>query len=265
MKVECSECGHLGPAEEVRQGADGIEVVCGACGATNALEAQGGGASEAETADGDEGAKDLETTDDDEAEVPDLEYDTPDPSSYGSRELTLDEEEALDRLIPEQGAGIRCPKCAALLPGDIDNCDRCGLNLDEARQYDDGEAPWQQPPEGLESEHERAELLWSTYRETRDPGDLAEFVEFVDEHRVYEMAIRRLRSYLVDEPDDEAVHQALGELASGVQSQIVAARAQAEADAEELNEEIKRFKRRVAAGIILGGAVLLAIIVSIIW
>lgn len=263
MKVECSECGHLGEAEEVRQGEDGIEVVCEACGATNALEAGDHGASDAESFDGREEAE--KGAEADEPDVPDLEYETPDPSSYGSRELTLDEEEALDRLIPEHGAGIRCPKCAALLSGEVENCERCGLNLDEARHYEDGEAPWQQPPEGLESEHERADLLWSTYRETGDPNDLAEFVDFVDEHRLYEMAIRRLRFYLVDEPDDEAVHQALGELASGVQSQIVAARAQAEADAEEFNEDIKRFKRRVAAGIILGGVALVAIIVSIIW
>lgn len=265
MKVECSECGHLGPAEEVRQGEGGIEVVCESCGAANALEGDGEGAAESGSVDGDESPERAGATEDGEADVPDLEYKTPDPSSYGSRELTLDEEEALERLIPEQGAGIRCPKCAALLPGDIENCDRCGLNLDEARHYDDGEAPWQQPPDGLESEHERADLLWSTYRETGDPDDLAQFVDFVDEQRLYEMAIRRLRFHLVDEPDDEAVHQALGELATGVQSQIVAARAQAEADAEELNEEIKRFKRRVAAGIILGGVVLVAIIVSIIW
>jgi ribosomal protein L40E len=265
VKVECSECGHLGPAEKVLQGEDGIEVVCESCGATNALETEEGQASDSGSVDRDLGADERATSDGGDADVPDLEYETPDPSSYGSRELTLDEEEALHRLVPEQGAGIRCPKCAALLPGDVENCERCGLNLDEARHYDEGEAPWQKPPEGLESEHEQAELLWSSYRETGDSDDLAEFVDFIDEHRLYEMAIRRLRFYLVDEPDDEAVHQALGELASGVQSQIVAARAQAEADAEELNEEIRRFKRRVAAGIILGGVILVAIIVSIIW
>ncbi len=269
MKVECSQCGHLGPAEEVRPTDDGVVVVCAACGEASPLDGGDGepaGGAEAESAEARSGG-DAGPEEDGGAEpdIPDLEYQRPDPSTYGSRELTIDEEEALERLIPERGAGIRCPKCAALLPGDADNCQRCGLDLDEAYRYEEGEAPWQQPREGLEAEYERAELLWSAYCEGGAAGELAQFVDFVEEHRLYEMAIRRLRFHLVDHPDDESVQQALGELASGVQSQIAAARAQAEADAEELNQEIKRFKRRVAAGIIFGGVLVVVIIASIVW
>ena len=277
MKVECSQCGHLGPAADVRQGDDGVVVVCEECGAANPLD---GGAGEGESGgtedEGAEEAADGEQEAIDAAAIAGAEAaaalsggsdeeSPPDPSEYGSRDLTLEKEQALDRLVPDRGPGLRCPKCAKLQRADAENCERCGLHLDEARQYDDGEAPWEQPPSGKDAEFERAQLLWSAYEESGDPDDLADFVGFVSEHMFYEMAIRRLRFYLVDHPEDAAAHEALGELASGVQSQIVAARAQAEADAEELNRDIKQFKRRVAAIIVILGAVTILIVANLVW
>lgn len=286
MEFRCSECGHIGPAETVRQTGDGVELECAECGATSPLDVEDEeddaaeeSASESEGDGAAEGAAPERPPESDAfeaaADVSDrgsggrATFDAADSggtsSASESQTLRVPNEEAVDRLVPETGPGLRCPKCAKLLPADADNCVRCGLDLAEGRAYDDGEAPWEQPPAGDEGEFERAQLLWETFAEEGDAGKLEEFVEFVEEENLYETAIRKIRFYLVDHPDDDAVHEALRELVAGVQSQLQSARAKAEVDAEELNEEIQSFKRKLILTVLGLWLIAVTIFVYIFW
>ena len=282
MKFECSHCGHLGEAEEVRPSGGGVEVVCAECGEASGLEVGSGDSDETEASEaGDESdASDLSEAPDSRQsadllsgeertteiagfEVP-AEPDV-DPSSFGSADMTLSNDRAMENLRPQSGAGIRCPKCAKLLRADAQNCVQCGLDIDEARRYDDGEAPWEQPRPGMEEQHEQATLLWEAFEEDQTDEKLRRFVDFVDEERLYEMGIRKLRFYLVDHPDHDVALEGLRECAVGVQGQIHSARAQAEAKADELNSNIKVFKRRLIVGAIVVITISTVVLLAIVW
>lgn len=257
MKFECSACGHLGEAEEVRPSGGGIEVVCAACGEANVLEMDG--------ADDDEDAEEAVEEEAGVEDLPDSVRSGLQEKGYGPTNLKMPSDEALERLKPELGPGLRCPKCAKLLRADAENCVRCGLNQEEARRYADGEAPWETPLPGQEAAFEQADLLWSAFEEAPDDEKLANFVELVREEGLYELGIRRLRFHLVDRPEDQKALEALRELAVGIQSHITAARAKAEANADAMNRNIKQFKRRVIVGVLVVGTAIVAILVNIVW
>lgn len=174
-------------------------------------------------------------------------------------EAELDADETLERLVPETGQGRRCPKCANLLPEHAENCTRCGLSLAEAADYAPGEAPWERPPAGKADAQRHAGTLWQDVEETPNAENLERFVSYVRDEGLFEYGIRRLRFYLVEHPDDEAVVQALADLASGMESRLVASRARAETDAEEFQEDLSRMKRilvMVVAALWVIGAIL---------
>lgn len=275
MEFRCSTCGHIGPADEVRPTGEGVEVVCAECGEASPLDV-GKAAGEGEPS---EPGQSAEPPAEPDGPTPDPEMLAKSTSGQeerrsgrrrardvlGTHDMTLDEEDALERLIPEQGSGLRCPKCAALLAADVENCTQCGLHIDDARGYDRGEAPWEQPPEGREEVYEQAYLLWESFEEESSSANLQRFVGFVKEEGLFEMAIRRLRFHLIDEPDNEEVLEALRDLGVGVQGQIAQAKARAQASAEELNADISRLKRRIAWAIIGLWGVAIALAVYVFW
>lgn len=286
MEFRCSECGHIGPAEEVSRTEGGVELECAECGATSPLDVDRGSGEDGsrgegadlEASPGSEGAAeavgemgaDVEGTGASRGRPT---FDAADPvavergdsAGIGGQSLRVPKDEAVQRLIPETGAGARCPKCAKLLSSEADNCVRCGLDLEEARNYDEGEAPWEGPPPDDDGAFERAEQIWEKFTDEREVEKLDRFVEFADERGLYEMAIRRVRFYLVDRPEDEAARDALEELVSGVQTQIASARAKAEVDAEELNEEIEAFKRKLILSVLGLWAAAIGIFVYLFW
>jgi len=287
VEFRCSECGHIGPAETVRQTPDGVELECAACAATRPLDVDGEGGEGA-------GKRSPEVDEPESPRGPGREHPTAasggafeppaevsdrgetgratfDAAEGGktpaseSQTLRVSRDEAVERLVPETGPGLRCPKCAKLLLPGAENCVRCGLDIAEARTHDKGEAPWEQPPAGDDGEFARAERLWETFAEEGDAERLGEFVEFVEKEHLYEMAIRRIRFYLVDHPDDDAVLDALRELVGGVQSQLRSARAKAEVDAEELNEEIQSFQRKLILAVLGLWLISVLIFVYVFW
>lgn len=270
MKFQCTECGHIGAAEEVRPSGDGVEVVCESCGEASPLEAsdesdgegdseEDGGANDWSAPD-ESGESPLEGTDGNLEEAVEADIDlesrrdsdglwaladaiSSDEPQRDDHDLTVSQSEALDRLIPDEGADRRCPKCASPV-GDRRHCSECGLDLERAEEYDEGEAPWAQPPEGREEAYEQAEALWKTFADPQGgEKELEKFTRFVRDLELYELGIRKLRFHLAEDPDDELAVEALEELTEGIQGRIVAAQSKAEADARELNEEISRFQR----------------------
>lgn len=171
-------------------------------------------------------------------------------------------EDALEALIPASGVGPRCRKCAHLLGPNEEHCSRCGLSRAEAERHAPGEAPWEQPPPGKESEHEQANLLWESFLDEPDATRLEKFVDFVRSEDLLDLGIRRLRFYLVDEPDDELVVELLRDLAESLQSRLIVATVQAKASANEFQEDVSRFKNRmvVAALVFWGGIFLLFLV-----
>jgi hypothetical protein len=170
--------------------------------------------------------------------------------SDGEQPLTereqRDYEQIRQNLLPESGDGPRCPKCASLLDETLDNCPRCGLNLDRADSYDSGEAPWETPPSGREDAHERAEQLWQQAKLSEDGLDadaLEAYVEHVASSNLLEFGVRRLRFYLADSPDDRAALRALDDLAGQLQSKVAVAEARVESDAEEFAEEVETIQQ----------------------
>ncbi len=246
MEFRCPHCEHIGPAAEVRPGEEGVEVVCESCSVASPLE---GDVSEHD------GSNDELTDPSSERDInlDELEADrnrARDGSGLGASEpggptnVASIPEEALDELVPEPDADHRCPKCASPLPGSgAEHCAECGLNLEKAERYDEGDAPWERPDPGREDDFEEAHRLWDEATSESEDTTFQSFVEHVRAHGLFGLGIRKLRFYLVDHPDDHEAIEALRELATGMEARIVAARAEAEAEAEELQDEISRFKR----------------------
>lgn len=273
MEFRCSECGHIGPADGVRQEEEGVHVVCSQCGAESPLDVEASGEDEGD--DRLEEASEMARAADGVADSsgPSDTFDSKASSKNGPSdsglesedEMRLSEKKALDRLVPTQSDGSRCPKCAKPVSEDLTHCPRCGLDLREASRYEEGEAPWEQPPPGQEEAHERAHLLWEAFAEEDDPANLDRFVDFVEEEGLYEMGIRRLRFYLVDRPEFEPALDALRQLAVGVQSRIASAQAKAEVNAEALNEDIQDLKRKLIGAVIVVWILALVLFVQIFW
>lgn len=167
--------------------------------------------------------------------------------------------DAVAALIPEPGPGPRCPKCGKKIEPDVVNCSRCGLNQREARELDPGELPWEQPPEGKEGEYEQAGLLWDALDDDWDADALEGFVDFIKEHELLDLGIRKLRFHLIEHPDDELAKEQLRDLAESLQSRIIIAQVQAQASAEEFQDEVSRYKTRMITVALLfwGGIFLL--------
>ena len=168
-------------------------------------------------------------------------------------------DDALKALIPEQGVGPRCRKCAHLLAAQAKNCSRCGLSREEADRFEPGMAPWERPPEGKEGEQEQAELLWASFAEDPDRQRLEKFVAFVRDEGLLDLGIRKLRFYLVEHPEDDQAVEHLRDLAESLQSRLIVAQAQARASADEFQQDVSRFKNRVVliALVFWGGVFLL--------
>lgn len=244
MEIRCDNCSHVGPAAEVRPGADGVVLVCENCQHENVLdmgEARESGAA-APAVSAPAASRSTSTA----------------PSESDEVRMWL-REDALQALIPEQGVGPRCRKCAQLLPAEADNCSRCGLNRREAERHEPGMAPWERPPAGKESEQEQAELLWGSFEEDPDTQRLEKFVAFVRDEGLLDLGIRKLRFYLVEHPEDGEAVERLRDLAESLQSRIIVAQAQARASADEFQQDVSRFKNRVVLIALLfwGGVFLL--------
>ena len=160
-------------------------------------------------------------------------------------ELARFREDAMERLVPEPGPGPRCPKCVHLLSPTDTFCGRCGLNVDEARKYSPGEAPWEQAPADKDAVWEQAQLLWSSLQEEWSDEKFRNFAAFVREEGLLEFATRKIKWRLVEEPEDEAAKELLAEIASELQSRIMVARAQARANVEQFSDVTQRAKTAI--------------------
>lgn len=275
MEFRCDKCTHVGAAAEVRPSEDGVILVCENCGHENVLETGPSKPEPSESA----GREDVAEPDEDAADRgEDAVADSEPPAAEKSQTAAPvkkpapgrgfsdnDEvrmwlrEDALAALIPEPGPGPRCPKCAQRVPPDVENCSRCGLSQTEARKYDEGEAPWQKPPQGKEAEYEQALLLWESLEEDWDEQRLENFVDFVREEDLLDVGIRKVRFYLAEHPDDEVAIKYLRDMAESLQSRLIVAQVAAQASADEFQEDVSRFKTRMvwAALLFWGGIFLL--------
>lgn len=219
MEIRCSQCGHVGPAGSVRPGANGIELICSQCGHANVLEVEAQSAPE--------GPAPVAAT-----PVPSV---APSPPP----EERLDPE-LLARLIPESGSGLRCRKCAHLLDPDLDNCSRCGLGVLDGQRFGPGQAPWERAPKGMRASWEQAELLWQAAEEEFSEERVERFIEHILDKEFHELAIRKLRFWLAEHPDDELALRHLKRVAARMQGRVVVAQAAAETSAQAFNDGVGR-------------------------
>ena len=257
MEIRCDTCDHVGAPSGVLPGADGgVVMVCASCGAQNAVRLT------------DELARD-------EAPAPKrhVEPTSLPPkanSSDGAEETKPDlAQTAFERLIPERGEGFRCPKCIRIITPDFEHCPYCGLQLSEGVRHARGSdspwsAPWERAPEGKDSEVEQANLLWAVTED--DPSELNfdYFVDFTDEHELWELQIRRLRWFLVDHPDHESALSHLRSVANAFQSRVIIAESTSKARARHFEDNAVRFRLYL----MIGAAVfwtILVIIVSVLF
>jgi hypothetical protein len=273
VEIRCDNCSHVGPAAEVRPGQGSVVLVCENCGHENLLSV--GEVAGAEAAPTDAGVQG-EVAGDQSGQEPPAEPDdrassvaatatagekAPRSDAFGNKEQVRVwlREDALEALIPESGDGVRCRKCARLLPADAENCARCGLNRREAERYAPGEAPWEQPPADKEAEHEQAMLLWDAFADAPDDeASLDKFVDFVRDEGLLDTGVRKLRFYLVDHPDDTRAVDHLRDLAESLQSKLIVAQVQAKASANEFQEDVSRFKQRfIISALVFWGLVFL--------
>ena len=222
MEIRCTNCQHLGPAEQVLPTADGVALICANCGHHNALGVSDGDGASA-------GARSV-------AAPPA----TSKPSNSSSLWLQRD---ALERLVPEPGSGPRCRKCAHLLADDEQYCSRCGLAREEGERFPPGAAPWERPPVGKEDVHEQATLLWKALRDHPTEENLAKFADFAKNEQLLEYGVRQLRFFMVDHPEVPRARELLEELAASFHARIIVAQAQAQISAEGFGQSAMRYKQ----------------------
>lgn len=258
MEIRCSNCQHVGPAADVVQSPDGILFVCENCGHENPVSLSGKADASAEDSEGEDSgvgaaagrasaAEASATTSVGGGAVGGVAGDA--QQQPGSTSGVKDEAKAANwfddaraRLIPEQGEGTRCPKCLSLIPYDVEMCPRCGLDVERARRFGPGEAPWEKAPAGREAAWEQAQLLWASTVEDPSDENFEKFVTFTKDEQLAELGVRRLREYLAHNPDDERVIPWLEEIAATFQARIMVARAQAEMSAEKFSESTQKVK-----------------------
>jgi ribosomal protein L37E len=227
MEIRCERCGHLGPVKDVRPTAQGMALICAQCDHANIISASGAPVATAPPV----------------VSAPTLiapPVRAPEP--VAERKESWLTPQALRRMVPEQGEGLRCRKCAHLIHADEDHCARCGLNNAESHRWPQGEAPWEKAPRGQEGDFEQATLLWRSARERWDEESVAKFAEFARDHGLHEMAIRHLRFWLVDEPEDGIALKHLKVLADALQSRYIVARAHEEVAGRAFGQEVGRLR-----------------------
>lgn len=249
MEIRCKKCDHLGEAAAVRPVAGGVALTCAHCGHLNRLDVDASPV-DAGPAPAPGPAKSPRSN------KPELAEEAP----KESRTAAL-----LERLVPEPGDGLRCPKCLKLVAADEDNCSRCGLNIDEGARFANGEAPWDRPPRGKEEAFERARVFWDSIEERDDPEMLGSFVELVLEEDLLELGVRRLQRRLMKVPDDEIALEGLQRLAQRMERTIHIARTQAEARAESFTEGVQRFRSRMILWTLAVWAVILVLFSVLFW
>ncbi len=235
MEIRCAECEHVGPAASVAPSAAGVALVCENCGHENLLSVPNAPADSAEA-------------------TPAVPV-TPTPRPARSpADVSADgwlTKGALERLIPEVGAGGRCKKCAQLLPNYEENCPRCGLSMAESFPFKDGEAPWERAPAGMEAAFDQASLLWNSVADNPTDDNITKFAEFVREEELLEFGIRKLRFFLVDHVGHDAATQELKRLAGSFQAKMIVARAKAELRADNIVATTVRVRSVILAVVLV--------------
>lgn len=186
--------------------------------------------------------------------------------STTSKEVAVDDwihSEALQRLRPIPWDGERCRKCAHPVHDLQGYCERCGLGVQESLRYGPKEAPWEQAPAGQEERFEQSELLWSAFDASQSSQDLKKYVDFCIAEDFLEVAIRRLRFYLVDHPEDSVALASLNELGSRFQSRIIVAQAQAKVSAENFTDDIRKYRTLLVGFNVVFWLIILAIVAMV--
>lgn len=232
MEFRCEACEHVGVAASTKADAAGIALICANCGHPNRLDL-GGPAPAA-----------------------------PIPTKKTNPSLSTFVDEAFYRFLPMSGDGERCPKCAHVAAQPDQFCARCGLNLEVAHRFAPGEAPWERPPVGLESEWEQGRLLWQAFASSGDSEQFGRFAGFIRENELHDMAARLLRFYLIDHPDDQNVLSLLREIAGSVHTRMMVAQAQAQASTADFSDVTQRARNVLLWGAFFFWLVILVVIVT---
>ncbi len=235
MEIRCSNCEHLGAAAEVRAVDGGVGLVCSACGHVNVAAADPAG-------------RDGVVVD----------ADGPLPED----QLSTD---ALKRLIPEEGSGQRCRKCLHLLEQDERHCSRCGLSVAEAAGYGEGEAPWEQPPEGKEDLLVEARALFEAAIDDSRSESIGEFVEFSVEQGLIDSAIRQLQRYLVEHGEDAEALAGLARLAKSLEAAVSVARSRAESKADQFQDDVEEIRSKFLLGALIFWVAILLLFSWLFW
>lgn len=286
MEIRCSQCDHLGAAAEVHQTDSGVGLVCEQCGHVNEVAA--------DEKSEDDGQRSIEQRTDGSLEASESE-DRVDPTDFdleglgggttggddglvgslgeiGTRRIFGDDDEpeppefdfdddfveaSVQGLIPEPGEGARCRKCMSLLDEDAAHCPQCGLSVAQAGQYPDGQAPWEQPPEGKTEEYRKAREIWGAVWSDDESESLEDYVDFVIEQGLVDDGIRTIQQHLVERPDDDNAVEALGRLAESLEVAVEVAQSQVEAKSDEFQDDVKRFRTRILVAALIFWTVLL--------
>lgn len=254
MEIRCSHCQHVGPAASVRPDGTRLLLSCEACGEANTLELDGAASSapapepEASLATPLRGPIVVEE-EEETPKAPEVIAPAVIPPSGETNPLLMPR--ALERLVPEYGDGLRCRKCAHLLRADEDHCPRCGLGVEDSFKFAPGQAPWERAPQGSEQAYERAELLWQAATRDWTEENAKKYADFCRDEGFHESAIRNLRFFLIDHPDDPIALEHLQELAVRMQSRLIVARAQAEMSAKQFSTGLQRTRRVLLWAVVL--------------
>lgn len=240
MEIRCESCSHVGVARvDLSQG--GVRLICANCGHANVLDL----------------GTPLQV-------VPATTTTAPRPTKRqvaAQLEQESFEDEAFRRLIPEVGNGPRCRKCIHLLEPGVDHCVRCGLNIEESHRYASGEAPWERAPAGREDAWEEADLMWRRVVEDWNEERFSEFAETIRRLDAHDFAARRLRLWLVEHPDDPLALGFLREIAEGLRSRVMIAKAQAQASAAQFSDVTERVRKVLFWVVAVIGVLVLFVIV----
>ena len=255
MEIRCTRCQHVGEAAHVIPQPSGVALECANCGHHNALSLP--------------------------KSAPKLDDAVPDPppgakpAAPGPREVAraLDQSHALPksldlltpqamtRLVPEPGPGLRCRKCAHLFLASVQNCPRCGLDVDDAHRYTPGHAPWEQAPSGMAPEFDQALLLWEAASADWRQDTVQKFLQACTAHQFQDLAMRKLRFFLVDHEADPLALEALRTVAGQLQTKAFVAKSQAQAYAMNFGSGIKSARRLLLGGIVLFWVVIMVVFV----
>ncbi len=270
MEIRCSECGHVGAAAEVRPTGSGVALICAQCGHANELDVGASLAAGATTGSAPAkadapGPAASESSAAGAAGLPGHQLSIEQVVARANAEREPQEnwlsEEAMAQLIPEPGVGPRCRKCAALMTPDQTHCSKCGLGVADSVRFAPGHAPWELPPMGSERAHDQMMLLWEAAQEEWGAERAANFAVFARDEGLHDHAIRLLRFWLVEHPDDPIAEEHLRDLAIRVQSRAVIARAQAEVSAKNFEDGVGKVRWALRLGTVLfWGAVIMGAI-----